>query len=99
MHGLASALGLLAIPRAPNDIPRGMHGSDEEDEEELDNLGHAHIRVLRPSPATEEDLLSFHDAELVKRLLSDRDATSDDSVLGLEDVRFSSVPLYWLDIL
>ena len=74
-----------------------MHGSDEEDEEELDNLGHAHIRVLRPSPATEEDLLSFHDAELVKRLLSDRDATSDDSALGLEDVRAATFVIHTRD--
>ena len=71
-----------------------MHPSDEKDGEELDDLGHPRIRVLRPSSATEEDLLSFHDADLVKRLLSDQEETSDDSALGLEDVRFSSAPLY-----
>lgn len=88
MHGLASALGLLANPDGSQDAHELAEDDEDEDMDmEDDEPGPAHIRVLRPALASEDDLLSFHDTELVERLLSGEESTEDDAGFGLEDVR------------
>ncbi|VDC01320.1 unnamed protein product [Peniophora sp. CBMAI 1063] len=88
VHGLASSLGLLANLAGTRDAAHEEHDVDDLAEDEDSESGgdeSTSIRVLRPELAAEDDLLSFHDTDLVERLLSGQDAEPNDAGYGLED--------------